>query len=170
MLNESFELNANGNTIQIKIKACLAPNYGKELWIADLIINNEVCNHYFANNNNKLNFNISKVDFTDAANNYVFVPAEKDMFVINSSNLTYFLMPQVNFKTGQFMGNIFLNNKLAIIFTEYVFVYNLNKQQYDNYIFETHKIFSFKKTDNNLVLTSINNNTKEVEMQHIALN
>ena len=169
MLNESFELSANNNTFKLAIKEYAQPSNGREMWVTDLLINNEISNHYFDNNWNNLDFHISKVSFTDAANNYVFVPAETKMFIINTTDLKCFYLPKVDFRIGQFIGNMFLNNKLSVIFANYIIIYNLNKQQYNTYIFDAHKIMSFEKRDNIIVLTVLRKEMKRIEKQHIDL-
>ena len=167
MLNEFFELNANGNNFKLIIKEYEDEYNSTERWIVDLFINDELSNHYFKNDWNKIHFNVSKFIFVDKSNNYILIPAERSMFIINTLTLNYFLLPETKETPGKFLGNIFKNNRLIILFSFYIFIYDFNTETYEEYLYPYHKIIDFKQFDNKLVFSLLNTTTKEFKTEHI---
>lgn len=105
--------------IELKIVGYEEPNNGRELHIAELFINGKNCSDdYFFYKWNRLNFNLDNFQFESNNSKYIFIPAEANSFVIDTSTLSKINMPYKGLSTSCFKKNEFRQNKIIIYYTD----------------------------------------------------
>ena len=114
---QKFELINEGRNFVLQIIRYDEPNNGRNLWLVDLYINGVLKNELFKNNGNYLNFNLDKYCFQSLNNDYIFITAETNSFVIETSSLNVYYQPIVLLSTLFFLGNVFTKNKLVIVYS-----------------------------------------------------
>lgn len=115
-------------SIELKIIGYDEPNYGRELHIAELYINNiNVTENFFKDNWNRLNYNLENFCFESLNNKYVFIPAESNSFIIDTALMKTYFLPYKSISTVKFQKNEFINNKLIVYYTDEKFEIELDK-------------------------------------------
>lgn len=112
--------------IELRIVGYDEPNNGRELHIAELIINEEnYTEKYFKDKWNRLNFYLQEFQFESQDLKYVFIPAEGNSFVINTDTLSIINLPYKGISTVCFKKNVFVNDKIIIYYTDETIEVNL---------------------------------------------
>lgn len=129
------------------------PNNGRSLWLANLFINKELRNNFFKNQANQLNFNLKQFVFCSPCNQYVFVPAEGECFILTISTLKADYLPFVLLSTAFFLGNYFYNNQLLIIYQNKYMTFHLDSKKTIVHNLDTkNTITSFSAKNNEITL------------------
>lgn len=115
------------------------PNNGRELWVADLIINGKQANQLFKHAWNRLNFHLDNYQMSDAAGQFVFIPAEGHAFLLNIHQINQpIYLPYKPLATLQFVGNFFQSDYLVLLYTDETVLLHLYRQTYLTFSQKTH--------------------------------
>jgi hypothetical protein len=116
---------------ELQIMAYDEPNNGRELWVADIVINGNNYNHLFKNNWNRLNFYLNHYQMCPENAQFVFIPAEGNSFLINMRQINApIFLPYKPLSTLEFSGNFFQSDYLILIYTDEITLFHLYKQTY----------------------------------------
>jgi hypothetical protein len=157
MINREFKAGKNNHLVELKITGYDEPNNGRELWIADLFIDNRPANNLFKNGWNRLKFKLEKFIFSAADESFVFIPAEGTSLLINTSTLEVHYPEAIGLSTIHYLGNCFYNRKLVIAYTHYFTVYNPDFRDLQQYQFNKHNLIRFT-CDGGLFITELKSN------------
>ncbi|MCX8531124.1 hypothetical protein [Chryseobacterium luquanense] len=114
--------------IELKIVGYDEPNNGRELHIAEVYICGENLSHkYFENKWNRLNFNLNEFQFESPDSEYIFIPAEGNSFLINTSSFSIIKLPYKALSTIRFKKNEFFENGIRIYYSDETIEINLSE-------------------------------------------
>lgn len=128
-MNKTFKAQTIG--FELKITNYDEPNNGRELWVADLIVHGKQANHLFKHAWNRLNFRLDNYQMSDANQQFMFIPAEGNAFLLNihQTNKPIYL-PYKPLSTLQFVGNFFQSDYLVLLYTDEIVLFHLYRQIY----------------------------------------
>jgi len=164
MIDKKYSATYQNTEAVLHIIDYAEPNNGRELWQANLYINQELKNDILKNNSIYLNFNLDKFCFDSADNRYVFIPDEGESFYIDLATLQVFYLPYEGLSTLTFLGNHFYNNQLMVVYRSNYILVDVNTNNIQKITFEENKISSFSSNNETISLKLSNLATETINL------
>ena len=138
---EFFE--TKNNELKLSIIGDDEPNYGRMLKIVKVEKNNIDITKQLEPNWNRINFNLSKFQFSIPEIQYCFIPFESGGILYDYQNDKIISLKYNSLlgKHRRFIGNIFTKNNLIVVFDHLIQVVNLKSQLISNFESETNERF-----------------------------
>ncbi|WP_090106042.1 hypothetical protein [Chitinophaga sp. CF118] len=123
---EPYSLINNGNHITLNLGDYKEPNNGRDLLVAELIINGEDRTTDYFGSWNLTSTKLDKYQFSDPDNRFCFIPKESPSFLIDTLTLDKFEFGRAD---RDFVGNMFYGDKHLIIDRNFLVVTDLNTRK-----------------------------------------
>jgi hypothetical protein len=169
MTDTIFTTFKSANRIALKIYGYDEPNNGRELWIADLQINNKSANNLFRQEWNRLNFRLDQYQFASADEQFVFIPAESESFLIHAPTLEVYYLEPVPLSTLGFKGNYFYQHKLIIAYRDFFTVHDPVKKEMQQYGFSNLQLVDFAGQDGLFTAFLQEQNSKQTKEEQFLI-